>query len=230
MCHWLARIVVMSLLVPAGISIGCDDSAVSSPTPVAPAGLPVTVSAPIALTATSVSPRSGPTIGGDFVRVTGNSFQTGVTVLVDGVAARVTAATTTTIDLRPQAHAEGTVDVVVVNPDGQSSLLKGAYTFAVFSVIGSPNMVVAGDGVSVTWAAPSGRGCSGGGDWIAIYRVGDPDLTGAANGHSDLWFDHVCGATSGTWTMKAPVQPGVYEFRFMVGDFSVARSNPITVG
>ena len=76
---------------------------------------------------------------------------------------------------------------------------------------------------------PSGRGCSGGGDWIAIYKVGDPDITGAANGHSDLWFTHVCGATSGTSTLSAPRQPGEYEFRFMFGDTAVARSSPVTV-
>jgi hypothetical protein len=62
-----------------------------------------------------------------------------------------------------------------------------------------------------------------------LYRVGDPDQTNAANGHSDVWFDHVCGATSGTWTLNAPPQPGEYEFRFMVGEFSVVRSKPIIV-
>jgi hypothetical protein len=59
--------------------------------------------------------------------------------------------------------------------------------------------------------------------------VGDPDITGAANGHSDLWFTHVCGATSGTSTLSAPRQPGEYEFRFMFGDTAVARSSPVTV-
>ena len=81
----------------------------------------------------------------------------------------------------------------------------------------------------MSWVAPSGQGCNGGGDWVAIYRVGDPDITGATNGHSDLWFDHLCGATSGTRTLSAPAQPGQYEFRYMVGATAVARSNPVTV-
>ena len=62
-----------------------------------------------------------------------------------------------------------------------------------------------------------------------MYKVGDPDNTGAANGHSDLWFEHVCAATSGTSRLRAPNQAGDYEFRFMVGDGAVARSNPVTV-
>ena len=81
----------------------------------------------------------------------------------------------------------------------------------------------------VTWVGPSGRGCIGGGDWIALFKVGDPDITGAANGHSDIWFDHLCGLTSGTFKLRAPPQPGQYEFRYMVGDTSIARSNGVMV-
>jgi hypothetical protein len=93
----------------------------------------------------------------------------------------------------------------------------------------SPGLVTPGGELTLGWVAPSGRGCSGGGDWIAIYKVGDPDITGAANGHSDLWYEHLCGGTSGTFTLSAPPQPGQYEFRYMVGDNSVARSNTVTV-
>ena len=93
----------------------------------------------------------------------------------------------------------------------------------------SPSLVTPGGELTLGWVAPSGRGCSGGGDWIAIYKVGDPDITGAANGHSDLWYDHLCGGTSGTFKLSAPPQLGQYEFRYMVGDNSVARSNTVTV-
>jgi hypothetical protein len=93
----------------------------------------------------------------------------------------------------------------------------------------SPSLVTAGNQLTVSWVGPSGRGCNGGGDWIAMYKVGDPDATGATNGHSDLWFVHVCGAISGTSTLSAPFEPGEYEFRFMEGDTAVARSSPVTV-
>jgi hypothetical protein len=186
--------------------------------------------APPGFTVRSVSPSSGPTIGGDFIRVVGEAFQSGATVLLDGIAVPLTKITSTTIDARTPAHAAGAVDVVVMNPDGQTGTLRAAYIFSSeFLVTGGPNLVAPGAELTVSWTAPGGRGCSGGGDWIAIYRIGDPDQTGAANGHSNLWYDHVCGRTSGTWTLKAPVEPGEYEFRFMVGDFSVARSSPITV-
>src|SRR5262249_22458534 len=91
------------------------------------------------------------------------------------------------------------------------------------------NVVASGTSLTMTWIAPSGRGCNGGGDWIALYRVGDPDTVTAANGHSDLWFTHTCGAASGTSTLTAPPPPGLYEIRLMGGIGSVARSNPVTV-
>jgi hypothetical protein len=97
------------------------------------------------------------------------------------------------------------------------------------SLTASPSLVTPGDQLTIAWLAPSGRGCVGGGDWIALYKVGDPDKTGAANGHSDVWYDHVCGAVTGKFTLTAPSQPADYEFRYMVGDTSVARSNPVTV-
>jgi hypothetical protein len=102
-------------------------------------------------------------------------------------------------------------------------------TLGTFSLTASPSLVTSGGQLTMSWSAPSGQGCNGGGDWIAIFRVGDPDITGAANGHSDLWYIHLCGATSGTSTLNAPSQPGQYEFRYMSGDTSVARSNPVTV-
>lgn len=97
------------------------------------------------------------------------------------------------------------------------------------SLSASPSLVASGDQLTMSWVAPSGRGCTGGGDWVALFKVGDPDDTGAANGHSDLWFVHLCGATSGTSTLSAPPQPGQYEFRYMVGATAVARSSPVTV-
>jgi hypothetical protein len=97
------------------------------------------------------------------------------------------------------------------------------------SLSASPGVVSSGAQLTLMWSAPSGRGCSGGGDWVALFTVGDPDNTGAANGHSDLWFLHLCGATSGTSPLSAPLQPGEYEFRYMVGSTAVARSSPVTV-
>jgi hypothetical protein len=177
---------------------------------------------------------------GEEVWVTGTGFERGATVTLDGVAAFVRNVGApgpqgTVIVASAPVHAAGTVDVVVTNPAGQSGTLTGGFTFVpveVFSLVSlttSSSLVTSGGQLTLSWVAPRGRGCNGGGDWLALYRVGDPDTTGAANGDSDLWFVHLCGATSGTSTLKAPPQPGQYEFRYMVGDFSVARSNPVTV-
>ena len=226
--HLPLRIAAIAFVL-AG-SIACNDSTSSpmlTPTPT-PATPPPPV-VPPGFTVSSMSPTAGPTIGGDYIRVTGTGFRAGVTVTVDGVAVRVDRVTDTIIDARTVAHATGAVDVVITNPDGQTTTVPGGYTFGTFSLTGGPDLVAPGGELTVSWVTPPGRGCRGGGDWIALYRIGDPDNTGAANGHSDIWYDHVCGVVSGTWKLKAPAQPGEYEFRFLTGDFSVARSGLITV-
>jgi len=104
-----------------------------------------------------------------------------------------------------------------------------AVTLEGISLTASPSLVTSGDQLTLSWVAPGRRGCDGGGDWVALFKVGDPDNTGATNGHSNLWFEHLCGATSGTSTLSAPPQPGQYEFRYMVGDTGIVRSSPVTV-
>jgi hypothetical protein len=222
--RFLTRAVLACLLGLVGMSLGCNKSP-TGPTP--PAG---SVSTVPAVSVTGISPAGG--LSGGTVRIAGFGFLQGVTVTLDGLPATVTGVTSTAITATTPIHANGTVDVVVTNPGGQSGTLTGGYTFQTFeefSVTASPSLITSGGKLTMSWVAPRGQGCNGGGDWVALYRVGDPDITGAANGHSDLWFDHLCGATSGTRTLSAPSQPGQYEFRYMVGDNAVARSNPVTV-
>lgn len=224
----VARIMVAGMLGFAGMSLGCGDTPYS-PTPTPAPAVPTPAPAPVAMAITSMTPSSGPTIGGDYIRINGNRFQSGATVMFDGVVTSITSLTTTVIQSRTPPHSLGTVNVVVMNPDGESVTLTSAYTYASFGMAASPSVVMAGGELTVSFEAPGGRGCPGGGDWIAIYRVGDPDETGASNGHSDLWYEHLCGATSGTFTLHAPSEPGTYEFRYMIGGTSVARSNPVTI-
>jgi IPT/TIG domain-containing protein len=229
MAHRLvARLVVVSMLSLAEMSLGCGESPYS-PTPTPTPAEPTPTPAPAVMAVTSMTPSSGPTNGGDYIRINGNRFQGGATVMFDGMVTSITSLTSTVIQARTPPHSLGTVDVVVMNPDGQSVTLKGVYTYASFAVAASPSLVIAGSELTVSFEAPSGRGCPGGGDWIAIYRVGDPDETGASNGHSDLWYEHLCGATSGTFTLHAPSEPGTYEFRYMIGDTSIVRSNTVTI-
>jgi hypothetical protein len=222
------RIVFAGMLGLASIATGCGESP-TRPTPPPPSPAPAAPAPPAGLTLQAVTPGSGPTSGRDFVRVYGLNIQDGASVAFDGVAASVTRKTSAYIEARTSAHAAGPVDVTVMNPDGETRTLTASYTYGVFSIGAAPTAVSPGGKVTVNWQTPSGRGCQGGGDWIAIYRVGDPDETGAANGHSDLWYEHVCGVPSGSWTVSIPNEPGVYEFRFMAGAASVARSEAVTV-
>ena len=227
--HLFARAGIASLVGLLGMSLGCD-KAPSGPTSTAAPAV-TAVSPNTGLTVRSVSPAAG--LIGEPMRVAGAGFLSGATLTLDGVPARVISVTSTVITATTPAHAPGTVDLVVINPDGQRGTLTGGYRFVpveAFSATASPSLVASGAQLTMTWVAPNGRGCNGGGDWIALYKVGHPDDTGAANGHSDLWFVHVCGAASGTSTLSAPLQPGQYEFRYMVdGTPAVARSGPVTV-
>jgi hypothetical protein len=77
--------------------------------------------------------------------------------------------------------------------------------------------------LSVSWTAPDGRSAL---DWIAFLKVGDSSMN-----YDSGWWDYTKGATSGTFTLRAPIHPGDYEFRYLPDDgyIDAARSNTVTV-
>jgi hypothetical protein len=77
----------------------------------------------------SVTPASGPGVGGTPVTIAGFSFETPVTVHFGGTAATVSAQTATSIDVVVPPHALGVVDVVVTNPDTQTATKVAAFTY-----------------------------------------------------------------------------------------------------
>jgi hypothetical protein len=78
----------------------------------------------------SITPNSGPTAGGSSVTISGGAFVAGATVSIGGVAAtNVNVSSSTTITATTAAHAAGTVNVVVTNPDAQSATLTNGFTF-----------------------------------------------------------------------------------------------------
>jgi len=120
------------------------------------------------------------------------------------------------------AHAAGAADVVVSNPGGLGGTLTGAFSYSVegpYTVTASTDTVDAGGEISVSWTAQGARA----GDWIALFKVG--------RSYEDDWYGLTNGATSGTLTGTAPKMPGLYEFRYLVGDsiLDVARSGPVSV-
>ena len=78
----------------------------------------------------SITPTSGSTAGGTTVSISGGNIQPGATVRFGGTAATsVNVTSSSNLTLVTPAHAAGAVDVVLTNPDGQTSTLAGAFTY-----------------------------------------------------------------------------------------------------
>jgi len=82
---------------------------------------------------TAVIPAVGSAAGGSIVTIVGTGFMPGMTVRFDDIT--VTApvhypiSTSTTFYTQAPAHAVGTVDLIVTNPDGQFHRVAAAYTY-----------------------------------------------------------------------------------------------------
>ena len=211
-----ARSVVASLLVFVGLTLGCEERSPSGPTPQPP---------PTALSVTAISPSTGSTDGAALVTIRGTGFLAGATVALGATATSISVVNNTTITATAPAHDAGTVDVVVTNPGGQSGRLSGAFTYTVdqpYTVTPSANTVAAGGQLGVSWTAPR----AGVWDWVGLFRVGDPSTA-----YESGWWKYTNGVISGTLTLNAPMQPGQYQFRYLLDDGFVdtARSSPVAV-
>ena len=111
----------------------------------------LTVNTPPTPTVTNIQPASGSVAGGTAVTITGTNFQSGATVSLGGVdATGVTVVGPDTITATTGAHAAGTVDVVVTNPDAQSGTLTNGFTYATAPTITNFTPVNGPAGTSVT--------------------------------------------------------------------------------
>jgi len=88
-------------------------------------------SAPLpAPSVSGINPTSGTTAGGTPVTISGSNFVSGATVTIGSTAAtNVVVSNGSTITATTPAHAAGTVNVVVQNPDAQSGTLVSGYTY-----------------------------------------------------------------------------------------------------
>ncbi|MFY0566914.1 IPT/TIG domain-containing protein [Archangium lansingense] len=87
---------------------------------------------------TGVAPGSGPTRGGSALTLSGSNFVAGVRVTLGSVEATdVTVISANTLTATAPARAAGLVDVAVINPDGQSSVLAKGFTYLVQPAISS---------------------------------------------------------------------------------------------
>lgn len=78
----------------------------------------------------SVSPVSGPAIGGTSITITGTDFVSGATISVGGAAcASVAFVSSTSLTCTTPTQSAGPKDIVVTNPDTQSGTGAGLFTF-----------------------------------------------------------------------------------------------------
>ena len=112
---------------------GCSQS---SGLPMAPSspGSPTSPAPNAAPEVTAVIPALGSAAGGSIVKITGTGFMPGMIVAFDGIKATAPVAyptsSFTAFYMETPAHAVGTVDLIVTNPDGQSQRVAGGYSYA----------------------------------------------------------------------------------------------------
>ncbi len=111
-----------------------------------------------------VEPDRGPDLGGTVIVITGDDFQAGAQVLVDGVACEdntygLDAEGRVSISCTVPEGAPGIVDVVVINPDGQSDVVIGGFNYlgppVAIQVIPSLGPVAGGTEVDIIGAGLS---------------------------------------------------------------------------
>src|SRR5688500_13488928 len=91
-----------------------------------------------------ITPNSGSTAGVTSVTINGSNFVSGATVSIGGTAAtNVSFVNGTTLTATTPAHAAGTVNVVITNPDAQSGTLTNGFTFT--APAGGETILVADD-------------------------------------------------------------------------------------
>jgi hypothetical protein len=77
-----------------------------------------------------VTPATGSPTAPTPIRVNGTGFENGATVSLDNVVVPSTRVSSTRIDTVAPPHAAGTIDVAVLNPDGQASRLERGFSYA----------------------------------------------------------------------------------------------------
>lgn len=163
---------------------------------------------PTVVSLESVSPMSGPAVGGTSITITGSNFHPGAGVTIGGFAATsVTVTNSNTIHSVTPAHSSGSVSVTVTNSDGQSASLSSGFTFhsidLMWTAPTSPSVTIIGYNVY--------RASSSGGSFAKLNgptpnantSFTDPTVQGS----STYYYEVTSVATSGVESSPAgPVQ------------------------
>ena len=123
MSRGIAFSCLLGLLSLCAVAAGCDGPATQ----------------PTSVYVTSISPRTGNTLGATRVTISGGGFKPGATVQFGGVPAVTSAVAPNTITADAPPHAAGAVTVIVTNPDTHYDSLPGGFIYQdelVFTVSG----------------------------------------------------------------------------------------------
>ena len=206
---------VVALLSCAAMIAGCGDNEPLAPSPPAPFAV------------STISPAAG--VPGQTVNITGSGFRPGAILRFGDTQASSNVVASTRISATVPLLPAATVDIVVINPDGQRGTLAAAFSIETIpsdsrtvSLAANPRIVAPGGDLSVDWAVSVMNSSS---DWIGFFGIAVP-----STGYQDGYWQYVGNGLSGTLMFKAPLQPGEDEFRYLLDDgfVDVARA-PVTV-
>ena len=110
----------LGVLTIAAVSIGCGDTP-TEPSPPPPQ--------PAVLLVTSVTPSTGSPSVPTPIRINGTGFLSEAIVRLDDVPTTTTFVSSTVLTAVAPPHALGPIDVVVINPAGESSRLERGFTY-----------------------------------------------------------------------------------------------------
>ncbi len=158
---------------------------VSPSTAVAIAGTTTLNEIPV-VTVSSVTPSTGAIGGNTSVTISGSNFQSGATVTFDGSAAtNVVFVSGNTITAKTPAHAVGTIDVTVTNPDLTSGTLFNGFTYVgapTVNLTASPTTVFDGESFIMNWTSTDADSCNASGSWSGSKAVsGNEAITPTAS-------------------------------------------------
>lgn len=113
------RAIVAAIAAAAGLTLGCggDDKQIIAPPPAA------------ALRVSSVVPSSGSATGSTSIQIVGAGFVSGATLTLDGRGIVVNFVSSAQLRAVAPPHDPGPIDIVVTNPNGESSRLAGGFTY-----------------------------------------------------------------------------------------------------
>ena len=170
-------------------------------------------------TVSGINSTTGVTAGGTSVTISGSNFVSGATVSIGGTAATSVVVTAPgSITAVTGAHALGTVNVMVTNPDTQTGTLTNGFTYVTtaktgdFSGDGSTDMIWrnVSTGSDVLWFFNGTAYTSG----ATLPTVADTNwrIVGAADfnrdGKNDLVWHNVATGATVFWYMNGPSQIG----------------------